>query len=161
MTSLRPLFILYFLIHIPSTLVISFQGVFPNVELPPFFRESLAGWIESSQDPFLAPLIKTGSVEPWFWGIIVCELFFQLPLEAWLLVKVWQKEWERIRMWAVVYAVHVITTMVPILVVLKEADVENKGVLWGSYLPFLIVPALFGWAVGLGGQSKMRKVKRG
>ena len=128
-------FIAYFLSHIPPTLLIDGQLVFPDL-YPKILKDVFKYYIDTFGDPLMAK----GPV--WFRSLIWLELVIQLPLFVICSYGLWRKtSWSR--MACILYSAHVCTAMVPVLSELT-AHVLNGGkpTLIAFYAPFLVIPLL-------------------
>eukprot|EP00127_Corallochytrium_limacisporum_P001895 Clim_evm50s88 gene=Clim_evmTU50s88 len=145
--SQRPvdlMLVLYLLMHIPSTLMMSVQalpGVGPYV--PEVFKNMLATYLQMYKDPFL--------VDPpiWFQSFIVCEVFIQLPFSIFALhALINGHSW--IKRAAIAYGAHVATTTLPTIATVFFEDFSGKGYgpqtwedridLFTLYGPFFFIP---------------------
>lgn len=131
--------ILFFAVHIPTTILVDAQAVFPRHHFPAFARTMLDDFIHRSGDPLMSE-----PREGWFLSLIWTEIVIQLPfflvaLYAFLLKKPW------IRTPASAYGGFVCATMVPILheiCMTETIDVTKKVMLLCMYLPYFVVPCL-------------------
>ncbi|KAF0978513.1 hypothetical protein FDP41_002333 [Naegleria fowleri] len=138
---LHLLFFFYFLSHIPITIFIDAQPILspylPQL-YPPFLQQILKEqWIEPYQDLLMAKL------PVWFASFGVCEIFVQLPfffiaLYAFVAGKNW------IRIPAIIYSAHVMTTLVPIMAVFlfDKEYLNHNAFLLGTYSVYFIIPLL-------------------
>lgn len=131
--------IVFFAMHIPTTLLVDAQAVFPRQWFPRVARTMLDTFIARTGDPLMSE-----PRERWFLSLIWTEVVFQLPffvvaLYAFVYKKIW------IRTPAAVYGGFVCATMVPILTEVCLHDTltaMNRIVLLSLYLPYFIVPFL-------------------
>ncbi|KAI9103224.1 hypothetical protein DFS34DRAFT_646612 [Phlyctochytrium arcticum] len=184
--SLRLLFIPFFLIHIPFTVLLTTQSLFPNIPWPALQRSILPTWIDMSADPFLAPLLVksnssgfTSGLAPWFWALLVCELVQPLLETVLLSAFVRGRYTPRVRDVGLIYAANIMTTMLPILAELANMYLQPRGSLkkypgtelqfWtclSAYIPFVILPGILGWvfwskpAVAVGGEVYAKTKRR-
>ncbi|XP_021495448.1 sigma intracellular receptor 2 [Meriones unguiculatus] len=141
---------LYFVSHIPITMFIDLQAVLPS-ELYPKEVSRLLKWYSRE---FKDPLIQDPPA--WFKSFLFCELVFQLPffpIAAYAFIK-GNCRWIRIP--AIMYAVHTITTLIPILYTflledfskavgfkeLRPETFHERLTLIGIYAPYLIIPLI-------------------
>ncbi|KAG2483912.1 hypothetical protein HYH03_017233 [Edaphochlamys debaryana] len=134
---LDALFLAYFIIHIPTTLLVDSQSVLPADWFPSWAREMLQWHIKTNGDH----LVSSNPV--WFVSMVWCETVLQMPfffVAAWAFIK--KANWIRIP--CIIYGSHVATTMVPILgdILFGPESGPNKHVLAAIYVPYLIVPVL-------------------
>eukprot|EP00069_Balaena_mysticetus_P012017 bmy_21526T0 len=97
---------LYFLSHVPITLLVDLQAVLPRDLYPVELRNLQEWYTEESKDPLLH------NPPVWFKSFLFRELVFQLPfflIPTYVFFKVW------IRTPAIIYSVHTMTTLIPIL----------------------------------------------
>ena len=136
---IRHFCILFFAIHIPTTLLVDAQAVIPRQYFPAFARTMLDDFIERTRDPLMSE-----PREPWFLSLIWTEVLFQLPFFfVALYAFVFRKTW--IRTPAAAYGGFVCATMVPILneiVSTETIDMTGKLTLFSLYLPYFVVPCL-------------------
>eukprot|EP01024_Parvocaulis_polyphysoides_P019765 TRINITY_DN19031_c0_g1_i1.p3 TRINITY_DN19031_c0_g1~~TRINITY_DN19031_c0_g1_i1.p3 ORF type:complete len:171 (-),score=12.29 TRINITY_DN19031_c0_g1_i1:378-890(-) len=144
----RPLDALIFVfmcIHVPITVLIDSQLVFPQEWYPKFALDLLNNFINDFEDPLLA------NPPAWFQAMVYCEIYFQflfcvmVPFGI-----VTGARWTRIA--TLVYGVHVATTLVPIIG--YYLSVENWNQKWSVIAinaPYFFVPLFmaikmaFGW----------------
>lgn len=141
---------LYFVSHIPITLFIDLQPVLP----PELYPQQLSSLLQWYSREFKDPLMQDPPM--WLKSFLVCELVFQLPFFPFAAYAFFKGSCRWIRIPAIVYAVHTITTVIPILYILLFEDfskaVAFKGLrpenfrerltLIGIYVPYLIIPLI-------------------
>ncbi|NWH77852.1 SGMR2 protein, partial [Piaya cayana] len=141
------LFALYFLSHIPITLLFDLQPLLPAGLCPAALTELLQGYAAAFNDPMM--------LQPpeWFKAFIYCEAFLQMPffpIAAYAFLKGGCK-W--IRTPAIIYSTHVATTLVPILAHILFHDfskpedlgpqtLRERLTLLSVYVPYLLIPLL-------------------
>jgi len=144
----RPLdvvLVLFLASHIPVTLFFDAQIVLPASWFPDTLRDFSRLYLSWFNDPLL------GAPSVWFRSLVWCELLFQLPfffLGTYAMLQ--GRSW--IRLPALLYVVHVLTTMVPIGAVLCTAMDGPLGPITAMqrlhlvllYLPYAVLPALLG-----------------
>uniref|UniRef100_A0A3Q4BST6 Transmembrane protein 97 n=1 Tax=Mola mola TaxID=94237 RepID=A0A3Q4BST6_MOLML len=144
---LEIIFFLYFASHIPITLFIDLQALFPEHVYPQQLRDVLRWYSEDFRDPMV--------VDPpeWFKSFIFCEALLQLPffpIAAYAFLKGGCR-W--IRTPAILYSTHVATTLLPILSHIlfhqfpanPHAGPQTQQERWrllSIYVPYLLVPLL-------------------
>ena len=134
---MRAIALLYFVSHIPITLLIDGQALLPPSYFPSWAKQSLQWYISLSNDPLMSKA-RTSKEFAWFRGLIAIELTFQLPLFFALTYGFYaraQSTW--VHVVNIIYAVHVMTTMVPIFASLAGWDRMD---LVPVYAPYLLVP---------------------
>lgn len=135
--ALDTVFLLYFASHIPITVFVDSQSVFPAEWYPQWAKDALQWHIKTNNDH----LVRDNP--PWFLSLVACECFVQFPFffvatYAFIAKANW------IRIPALIYGVHVSTTMVPILaeILYGSHSGPHSLALAGIYAPYLIVPLL-------------------
>lgn len=139
---------LYFVSHIPITMFIDLQALLPPELYPQEFSNLLRWYSKEFKDPLMQ--------EPpvWFKSFLFCELVFQLPFFPIAAYAFFKGSCRWIRIPAIIYAVHTITTLIPILYTILFEDFSKaiafKGqrpenfrerlTLVGVYAPYLIIP---------------------
>lgn len=135
--ALRWTFLIYFITHIPITLVLDLQVIFGEY-YPPALGSVMTFYLSSYNDLVLArsPL--------WLKSFIWAEFLFQMPFFFAATYALWnRKNWLRIP--AIAYGVHVATTVWAILAEILLSDEQTtteKVTLFGFYAPYFIIPAL-------------------
>ncbi|XP_058921029.1 sigma intracellular receptor 2-like [Kogia breviceps] len=102
---------LYFLSHIPITLLMDLQAVLPR-DLYRVELRNLRQWYTEFKDPLLH------NPPVWFKSFLFCELVFQLPfflIPTYVFFRVVHGGCRWIRTPAIIYLVHTMTTLIPIL----------------------------------------------
>uniref|UniRef100_A0A6J0V4C2 Transmembrane protein 97 n=1 Tax=Pogona vitticeps TaxID=103695 RepID=A0A6J0V4C2_9SAUR len=139
-------FALYFLTHIPITLLIDLQALVPD-----FYPRGLTEWLTWYTAAFKDPLMA--DPPSWFRSFIYCEAFLQLPFFPVAAYAFWKGKRKWIRTPAIIYATHVATTLMPILAHIlfhdfshaKHAGPETlpeRLTLLAIYFPYLLIPLL-------------------
>ncbi|XP_051535831.1 sigma intracellular receptor 2 [Myxocyprinus asiaticus] len=144
---LEIVYFIYFASHIPITVLIDFQAILPEHVYPPALKNVLQWYAAEFKDPMM--------MDPpvWFRSFVFCEALVQLPffpVAAYAFLKGGCK-W--IRTPAIVYSVHVATTLVPILghiLFYNFPQVPHPGpqtlherlTLVSIYAPYLIIPIM-------------------
>ncbi|XP_066119358.1 sigma intracellular receptor 2 [Saccopteryx bilineata] len=141
---------LYFFSHIPITLLLDLQTVLPR-ELYPIELRNLMKWYTKE---FKDPLLQEPPV--WFKSFLFCELVFQLPFFPIATYAFFRGGCKWIRTPAIVYAVHTMTTLIPILGTLlfedfsKASGFKGQGpktfherlTLMSVYAPYFLIPLM-------------------
>ncbi|KAK1331393.1 hypothetical protein QTO34_009347 [Cnephaeus nilssonii] len=142
---------LYFLSHIPITLLFDLQAVLPRELYPIELRNLLKWYVKEFKDPLLQ------DPPMWFKSFLFCELVLQLPffpLQHTPSSKVGGCKW--IRSAAIVYSAHTMTTLIPILSTLlfedfsKASGFKGQGpktlrerlTLVSVYAPYFLIPLM-------------------
>lgn len=149
MKYLDGFFAVYFAIHIATTILIDASPF-----LPPEFAPGKQ-YLEAFVAQFKDPLMSTLPV--WFKSILLgycvskdSEMVFQLPLCLYAVVELTLGSIHRARIPLIVYATHVITTMVPILGYIAfepalDLVFNERAALVAIYFPYAAIPALMLW----------------
>ncbi|KAK9827912.1 hypothetical protein WJX74_008856 [Apatococcus lobatus] len=124
----------FLLSHIPITVFIDSQAIFPKAWYPGWATKTLDWYLATYEDPLMRDM------PPWFMALAANEIFVQLPFffvgaYAFLTGKHW------IRMPALLYGVSTATTLLPILAELLSQPGPHTTILVAFYLPYLIFPA--------------------
>ncbi|XP_068271729.1 sigma intracellular receptor 2 [Nyctibius grandis] len=141
------LFALYFLSHVPVTLLIDLQPLLPAGLHPQGLVELLSWYAATFRDPMM--------LQPpeWFKAFIYCEAFLQMPFFPVAAYAFLKGGCRWIRTPAIIYSTHVATTLVAILAHILFHDFsgsEHLGpqtqrerlVLLSVYAPYLLIPLL-------------------
>ncbi|KAH9980855.1 transmembrane protein 6/97 [Lactifluus volemus] len=76
-------YFIFFLIHIPATLLIDCQAIWPNQLVPRFVQSFIPFYVRLSGDPLMGGamgLLPNGSELTWFKSFLYIEALFQLPV---------------------------------------------------------------------------------
>ncbi|XP_004450017.3 sigma intracellular receptor 2 [Dasypus novemcinctus] len=148
--SLEWLLGFYFLSHIPITLFIDLQAVLPRELYPVELRNLLSWYTKEFRDPLLQ------DPPTWFKSFLFCELVFQLPFFPFATYAFFKGGCKWIRIPAIIYSVHVLTTLIPILSEIlfgefsKAAGFKGQGpktlherlTLLSVYAPYFLIPLM-------------------
>ncbi|CAE6359350.1 unnamed protein product [Rhizoctonia solani] len=157
--SLDFLYLVYFVIHIPPTLLMDLQAVLPRGSFPSALQQLPQFYLNMSGDPLIAGAMGLHGASTqftWFYTFLVIEELFQLPLFI-LGIYLLRKDSSYTPILLTVYGSHVTTTMAPVLATLlstprtvtnaieKAAEFSSLNssqlsMLLSSYIPFLIIP---------------------
>ena len=137
----RRAFLLFFASHIPATLCVDLQVLFPAL-YPSALKDLLNSYIEIFNDDLMR-----SPHDVWFQSIIAGECIFQLPF-FFVAVHVLMNTdkysgsgW--FRSMCMIYGTHTATTLLPILACHCEnadATFVEKAMVISIYLPYLIFP---------------------
>lgn len=137
----RVAFLLFFISHIPATLLIDLQAIFPHL-YPEILRDILKWYTDIFNDDLMR-----GPHDTWFKAIVGGELLMQLPfffVAVYALMnshKVDGKGWFRSA--CMIYGSHTATTLIPILachIANPDASSLEKILVVSIYLPYLLFP---------------------
>ncbi|KAF5828798.1 transmembrane protein 6/97 [Dunaliella salina] len=136
-SAFEHVFIIWFVLHIPITLLVDAQSLLPSSWFPPFAKQLVRWHVETNSDWLV------GTNPLWFKSLIGAELLFQLPcfvLLAMGLVK--RKRWTRTL--SIVYGIHAATTFIPITgeILFGRPMTPESIKLAAIYLPYLVMPAI-------------------
>ncbi|KDN48279.1 hypothetical protein RSAG8_02871, partial [Rhizoctonia solani AG-8 WAC10335] len=170
----RPLDLLYFIffvVHIPATLLMDLQAIIPPGALPSFFQIIPEFYLSISRDPLIAGAMGLHGVPTqftWFRTFIMMEGLFQLPV-FFLGLYVLKKNSPYTPILLTLYGSHVTTTVVPVLTTTLATPIFTSApdtapftsltasqltILMASYIPFLAVPL----AMAIDGTRRMIRV---
>ncbi|CAE6474849.1 unnamed protein product [Rhizoctonia solani] len=153
------LYLAYFAIHIPPTVLMDLQAVLPRDLFPSVLQQLPQFYLNMSGDPLIAGAMGLHGVTTqftWFYTFLVIEELFQLPLFI-LGIYLLRQNSPYTPILLTVYGSHVTTTMAPVLATLLATPRAIPGVvqkvndfsslnssqlsmLLSSYIPFLIIP---------------------
>ncbi|XP_007530784.1 sigma intracellular receptor 2 [Erinaceus europaeus] len=148
--SLEWLLGFYFLSHIPITLLLDLQMVLSPEYYPAELKNLLQWYAKEFKDPFLL------SPQLWFKAFVFCELVFQLPFFPIATYAFFKGGRKWIRTPAIIYSVHTMTTLVPILFTLLFEDFSKASGFKGQgpktviervtlafvYAPYFVIPLI-------------------
>ncbi|XP_012582097.1 PREDICTED: transmembrane protein 97 [Condylura cristata] len=140
----------YFLSHIPITLLLDLQAVLPHELYPVELTKLLKWYVKEFKDPLLQ------DPPSWFKSFLFCELVFQLPFFPIATYAFFKGGCKWIRTPAIIYAVHTITTLIPILSTFLFEDfskasgfkgqgpktIRERLTLASVYAPYLLIPLM-------------------
>ena len=138
-TTFRVIACVFFLTHIPATVLMDSQAIFPPSVVPGFAKSLLKFHVDTNHDPLMAQ-------QPvWFKAFILFELVFQLPF-FFVGFYAFYKQCNWIRIPGIAYGTHTATTLIPILAeILYSNAIPDGGArlkLFLIYLPYLVIPAM-------------------
>ncbi|KAG0748804.1 hypothetical protein G6F57_004858 [Rhizopus arrhizus] len=132
----------YFLSHIPITLLLDLQAIYPPNWVPQPLLDITTRYIDILNDPLMNPIKNVHMY--WFKSFVFCEAFLQLPFFFVAAYGVYHKKlW--IRLPLVVYGTHVATTVIPCLAEIAWGSKLNYFQTFGLlslYLPYFLIPLL-------------------
>jgi len=152
----RPLdlvYFLFFLMHIPATLLIDLQAIYPTAMVPKVIAQLPVLYVQMSGDPLIGGgmgYFGTEETYVWFKTFLFLEAIFQLPTFV-LGARALYNNSRSIYPLLLVYAASTTTTTLPCLSVILAtplAPVVAAGaitpaqqlLLLSSYLPFFLLP---------------------
>ncbi|KIL69356.1 hypothetical protein M378DRAFT_184524 [Amanita muscaria Koide BX008] len=159
----RPLDLLYFwffVIHLPTSLLVDAQHFYPAWIVPSFAKSLVQTYLMMSNDPLLGSASgyfgPIGDKMVWFNSFVTLELLFQVPVFI-LGARGLYKGSRAIYVLILVYGASTFTTLIPCLAVVLSAPstsattiankiisltFEQRLLLLSSYLPFAIIPLM-------------------
>ncbi|TCD69461.1 hypothetical protein EIP91_007587 [Steccherinum ochraceum] len=158
----RPLDLLYFIffsIHIPNTILVDCQALYPRHLVPDGISNLPKMYIDLSNDPLIGPAMGYTTAPGafvWFKSFLLLEGLFQLPVFFLGLRGLWTGS-KSIYVLLLIYAASTATTVLPCLAVLLNTPLTTSEVaaadpsaitpsqrllLLSSYIPFLLIPLL-------------------
>ncbi|KAG2039895.1 transmembrane protein 6/97 [Suillus americanus] len=156
----RPLDLVYFaffLVHIPATLLIDLQALYPPSLTPYFIRALPQLYVQMSNDPLIGSVLgMLGDSKPfvWFKTFLAVEALFQLPVFVLGARGLWRDS-RSIYVLLLIYAASTTTTTLPCLSVLVttpttsaqtitdkvvSVTTSQRFLLLSSYIPFFMIP---------------------
>ncbi|KAI0796051.1 transmembrane protein 6/97 [Abortiporus biennis] len=160
----RPLDLLYFvffIFHIPNTILVDVQAIYPKEFVPSVLAQLPKLYVELSGDPLIggANGFFGNAVEDsyiWFKSFLLLEIFFQLPVFILGIRGLWRDTRSpTLYLLLLAYGASTSTTLLPCLSIFfstptTTAETLKQGViaitsfqrmlLFASYVPFLLVP---------------------
>ncbi|XP_078535474.1 sigma intracellular receptor 2 [Lissotriton helveticus] len=140
------IFCLYFFSHIPITLCVDLQILLPAWLYPDCLTDLLKWYTVNFKDP----LMQDPPV--WFLTFVYCEALLQLPFFPVATYAFYKGGCKWIRIPAIIYSVHVATTVLPIIAHVLFADLplssqkpvtqNERLTLVSFYAPYLLIPLL-------------------
>ncbi|CAE6467493.1 unnamed protein product [Rhizoctonia solani] len=124
------LYLAYFAIHIPPTVLMDLQAVLPRGLFPSVLQQLPQFYLNMSGDPLIAGAMGLHGVTTqftWFYTFLVIEELFQLPLFI-LGIYLLRQNSPYTPILLTVYGSHVTTTMAPVLATLLATPREIPGV---------------------------------
>jgi hypothetical protein len=119
MSLLRSIWLGYFAIHIPISMLIDFQAILPKSWYPPGLTWLVDEWYFDNFGDFL---MKNPPV--WFQSLVWAELILQMPFFCYALLALYNR-WPSFRWSAFAYATHLLTVMIPILSEVALSDIAD------------------------------------
>eukprot|EP00054_Salpingoeca_dolichothecata_P035668 m.5950 g.5950 ORF g.5950 m.5950 type:complete len:173 (-) comp5728_c0_seq1:21-539(-) len=165
----RWFFFVFFVIHIPITLLVDLQAIGRHF-YPPELTAANSWYVNEFHDPYM----EAANPPAWFTSFIFCELFFQLPFFFFAVYAFWAGD-NRLKIPGIAYGCHVATTVVAISADLLFTDfegtvgpktLEQRLKLLAIYSPFFLVPIWMAFELMLvdqpfatGEEKKKKKTK--
>jgi len=156
----RPLDLLYvafFYIHIPATLLLDLQALYPKSLVPAVMSNLPALYVAMSQDPLVGGdmgYFGPNYIASWFKAFLILEMIFQLPVFVYG-IRDLRRESRSIYVLLLIYGASTATTTLACIAVIlttptTSAQTVVSGVLsvtegqrlllLSSYVPFFLVP---------------------
>ncbi|KAE9392417.1 hypothetical protein BT96DRAFT_830607 [Gymnopus androsaceus JB14] len=152
----RPMDLIYFcffISHIPASLLLDFQMLYPSALVPSFLLELQNWYITFSADPLISGAVRGELLGELFWlkCFVWLELLFQFPTFFLGIRGLWNGS-RSIYVLILAYGASTATTTLPcIFYILKEnakITSEQQLILLSSYIPFFLIPLMM--AVDMG-----------
>lgn len=162
----RTAFLCFFISHIPITLLLDGQALFPRRYYPQILRTSLDWYASTFKDELmtLSPPSTSSSPPIWFKSLLAIEIIFQLPfffLAIYAILHAATPQQQNksnnnyyllmiqgdgiFRSLCLIYSTSTVTTLIPILASIVTSQLattsSEKGLLLCFYAPYLIFPA--------------------
>ncbi|KAJ1984309.1 Transmembrane protein 97 [Dimargaris verticillata] len=140
------LYLVYFVQHIPATLFVDSQILFPTEWFPKALTDLAQYWLSVSGDPlFAAGRIGDNSNLTWLYTFMVAEFVFQLPFFGFAIRGLYRDS-PCIRLPLALYGAHVATAVAPILTSIwfgyPDLTTLQRYTLSAAYVPYFIIPVL-------------------
>lgn len=144
----RTAFLCFFMSHIPITLIIDGQAFFPRHYYPKILQDIVDWYATTFKDKLMQHPPPN-----WFSSLVAIEVLFQLPF-FFVAVYAFHPSTRLcgdglFRSLCIIYGSSTATTLIPILSSIisdEDTTIEEKGILLGFYLPYLIFPI---WLVSI------------
>ncbi|KAI0825504.1 transmembrane protein 6/97 [Irpex lacteus] len=155
----RPLDLLYFLffaIHIPATLLIDLQALYPPNLTPQWIAQLPQFYITMSKDPLISGAFSGSDAFVWFRTFLTLEAIFQLPVFVLGMYGLLRGS-KSIYILLLIYGASTSTTTLPCIAVVLFTPItsaetiaanvtsitaQQQILLLASYIPFFLVPLL-------------------
>ncbi|BEJ14773.1 hypothetical protein CspHIS471_0405400 [Cutaneotrichosporon sp. HIS471] len=152
--TLDRVYFIFLICHIPATLVMDGQAVYPSWMVPGPLDALKEWYLNFLRDPIMAGVFAKDPTMRFMMPFFYLEMFFQLPCFVLGAAGLWKND-RRVWPLLVAYGASTATTLLPVLQRLlfdtktspPLTAVELAGLL-GCYVPFLAIPLLM--AVDLG-----------
>eukprot|EP01087_Luapelamoeba_hula_P005087 TRINITY_DN15176_c0_g1_i1.p1 TRINITY_DN15176_c0_g1~~TRINITY_DN15176_c0_g1_i1.p1 ORF type:complete len:208 (+),score=16.71 TRINITY_DN15176_c0_g1_i1:75-698(+) len=134
------LFLVYFVVHIPTTILIDAQCLLVGPHYPQPLQDVMSWYLNEWGDPFMA----SATSPVWFKALVTGECLLQLPfffVATYAFIN--KRNWIRIP--GIMYCAHVMTTMLPILAEMwlhAAPTPAQRTFLVALYCPYLLVPLM-------------------
>jgi len=158
--SSRPLDMLYFvffMVHLPATLLVDLQAIYPSHLVPPLIAQIPKMYIRMSNDPLIGGavgLLGKSDHYIWFKTFLYLEALFQIPVFILGMRGLWNDS-RSIYVLLLVYAASTTTTTLPCLSIILTTPLTSaktlaagivsvttaqRFLLLSSYIPFFLLP---------------------
>ncbi|XP_074045133.1 sigma intracellular receptor 2 [Macrotis lagotis] len=134
---------LYFVTHIPITLLFDVQPLLPPDLYPSELTDMLKWYIQAFKDPLML------NPPSWFKSFLLCEIVIQLPIFPFAAYAFFKGSCKWIRIPAIIYSVHTMTTLIPISAhILFENSTQGPKTfqdrlrLISIYAPYFFIPLI-------------------
>ncbi|KAI0083842.1 transmembrane protein 6/97 [Irpex rosettiformis] len=155
----RPLdfaYFLFFALHIPATLLIDLQALYPQSLVPGIIAQLPKFYISMSKDPLISGAFSGSDAFIWFRTFLTLEAIFQLPVFV-LGMRGLLRGSRAIYVLLLIYGASTATTTLPCIAVvfttpitsaetvaanIASISAEQRLLLLTSYIPFFLMPLL-------------------
>jgi len=146
------LYFVFILIHIPATLLLDVQAIYPQHLVPKILRDASEWYITFSGDPLIEGAFHGGPEFNWFRSFLYLEAFFQLPVFfiAARALYAGPPKSQTYYPLMLAYSASSCTTTFACLAILWTSTGPTQfqmSLLLASYVPFFLVP--FGMAIDM------------
>jgi len=154
-------YFIFFLVHIPSTLLVDCQAIWPKQFVPNFVQDIPIWYVGMSGDPLVGRamgIIGNGSDLAWFKSFMYLEALFQLPVFVLGANGLWRDS-PGIYGLLALYGASTCTTTLACIAMIVDTPItsaatfaqktisitsEQRLLLLFSYVPFFIIPLCIG-----------------
>jgi len=146
------LYFAFILIHIPATLLLDVQAIYPQHLVPKVLRDASEWYIAFSGDPLIKGAFHGGQEYNWFRAFLYLEAFFQLPVFFIAARALYAGPPKSLTYYPLMlaYSASSCTTTFACLIFLWTSTGPTPfqmSLLLASYVPFFLVP--FGMAIDM------------
>ncbi|KAF8506660.1 hypothetical protein F5888DRAFT_1644316 [Russula emetica] len=140
-------YFIFFLIHIPSTLLVDCQTIWPKQLFPKFLQDIPFWYVGMSGDPLVGGamgILGDGSDLAWFKSFLYLEALFQLPVFVLGANGLWRDSPGIYGLLALYGASTSTTTLACIAMIIDAPTTSACNLCAISYVPFFIIPLCIG-----------------
>ncbi|KAI0257101.1 transmembrane protein 6/97 [Lactifluus subvellereus] len=150
-------YFIFFLMHIPTTLLVDCQAIWPKQLVPEFVQAIIPWYVRMSGDPLIGGamgLLANESELAWFKSFVYLEALFQLPVFVLGARGLWLDSQEIYGLLVLYGASTCTTTLACVVTILNTPTTsaatiaqkiisitsEQRVMLLSSYIPFFLIP---------------------